>query len=69
MKLREFDFNKLKFLVPVGLAIRVEGGEWYESLTVGETLKMIPKYFADLSIKETRWYFNKFVIELEKPLT
>lgn len=69
MRLREFDFNRLKFLVPVGLAIRVDGGEWYECSTIGETLKMIPEHFADLSINETRWYFNTFVIELEKPLT
>jgi hypothetical protein len=40
-------------------------GPWYEGATIGETLKMLPTEFADAEIKETRWFFNTFVIELK----
>lgn len=33
-------------------------------LFIGETLKSLPAEFADAEIKETRWFFNTFVIEL-----
>lgn len=66
MKLKEFNFNSLKRIIPTGLAIRLNGGEWYEGCSIGETLKMIPLNFAEANIKETRWYFNTFVIELEE---
>lgn len=70
MKLREFNFNSLKNPFRLtNLAVRMETGPgeytpWYEGLTIGETLKMIPLSFADAEIKETRWFFDTFVIEL-----
>jgi len=39
-------------------------GPWYEEPTIGETLKTLPAEFADAEIKETRWFFDTFVIEL-----
>lgn len=66
MKLREFNFNSIKRpWRPTTLAVRMEGGQWYEGQTIGETLKMLPLSFADAEIKETRWYFDTFVIELK----
>lgn len=71
MKLREFNFNQLKSRGGlVGLAVRREKspgyfGPWYEGLTIGETLSMLPKEFADAEIKQTRWFFNQFIIELK----
>lgn len=66
MKLKEFNFNSLKRIFPTNLAIRLNCGEWYEGETIGETLKMLPLHFAEAEIKETRWYFDTFVIELEE---
>lgn len=65
MKLREFNFNSIKRFGLVNLAVRLDGGKWYEECSIGETLKALPLHFADATIKETRWFFNTFVIELE----
>lgn len=73
MKLREFNFNELKSpFRPTNLAVRMEikpgqYGPWYEGLSIGETLKMLPTTFADSEIKTTRWFFDTFVIELHTP--
>lgn len=70
MKLRKFNFNSLKRpFRPTNLSVRMETGPgqygpWYEGLTIGETLKMLPPEFADAEIKATRWFFDTFVIEL-----
>ena len=71
MKLREFNFNSLKHpFTLTNLSVRMEVspgqyGPWYEGATIGETLKMLPTEFADAEIKETRWFFDIFVIELK----
>jgi len=62
MKLKEFNFNDIKLVGPTGLCIRKDGVN-YEGF-IGEVLNKIPIEFAELEIKETRWYFNIFVIEL-----
>lgn len=70
MKLREFNFNSLKHPFRLtNLSVRMETspgefGPWYEGSGIGETLRMLPLEFADAEIKETRWFFNTFVIEL-----
>lgn len=72
MKLREFNFNSIKRPFGLtGLSIRMETspgqfGPWYQEATIGETLRKLPKEFADAEIKETRWFFDTFVIELKK---
>ena len=70
MKLREFDFNSIKQRRVDGgftnLAVRMENGQWYEELTIGLTLESLPKEFAEAEIKETRWFFDTFVIELKE---
>lgn len=64
MKLRQFNFNSIKNEFPiVGLSIRKNKGKWYTE-TIGEVFRAIPLEFADMEIKETRWFFNEFVIEL-----
>ena len=64
MKLREFNFNSIKNKYQiVGLSIRKDKGKWYEG-TIGEVLRAIPEEFAEMEIKEMRWFFNVFVIEL-----
>ena len=64
MKLREFNFNSIKNKFPiVDLSIRTNKRKWYTG-TIGEVLRAIPLEFADMEIKETRWYFNEFIIEL-----
>ncbi len=71
MKLREFNFNSLKHPFRLtNLSVRMETspgqyGPWYEGCSIGETLKMLPSEFADAEIKETRWFFDTFVIELK----
>ena len=66
MKLREFNFNSIKNEFPiVAISIRENKGKWYTG-TIGEVLRTIPLEFADMEIKETRWFFNEFVIELEE---
>lgn len=71
MKLREFDFNQLKHPFAItNLAVRMEinpgqYGPWYEEISVGETLKKLPDGWENAEIKETRWFFNTFVIELK----
>lgn len=73
MKLREFNFNELKYpFTPTTIAVRMETepfryGPWHEDLTIGDTLRMLPPEFSDAEIKNTRWYFNIFIIELENP--
>lgn len=71
MKLREFHFNDIKRPGRLtNLAIRQQNkdgsfGKWFEGCSIGETLNMIPLSFAEAEIKETRWFFDTFVIELE----
>lgn len=43
-----------------------DGGKSYEGLSIGDTLRMLPVALADREIKEMRWFFNTFVIELEE---
>ena len=68
MKLREFKFNSI---MQPGLCILEEGatvlerGLCYEGY-IGEVLQKIPIEWADREIKETRVYFDIFVIELKK---
>lgn len=65
MKLREFKFNELKNpLLPVNLCVKDEK-RIYEECSIGETLRSLPFELADREIKETRWFLNTFVIELE----
>lgn len=66
MKLREFNFNSLKnIFAPTNLCVKASDKS-YEGLSIGDTLRMIPVTLADREIKETRWFFNTFVIELEE---
>lgn len=65
MKLREFNFNSIKRIAPTNLAVRLDEGKWYEGGSIGETLKILPLHFADATVKDTRWFFDTFVIELE----
>lgn len=68
MKLREFNFNSIWLR---GLCIKEEGAittdkdRCYEGF-IGEVLRAIPIEWADREIKETRTYFDIFVIELCK---
>lgn len=68
MKLREFNFNSIFVR---GLCIKEEGalvideGRCYEGF-IGEVLRAIPIEWADREIKDTRYYFDEFVIEIEK---
>lgn len=45
---------------------RLTGKRRYEESSIGETLRSLPLELADREIKETRWFFNTFVIELEE---
>lgn len=66
MKLREFNFNSLKNpLTPTTLCVK-DGDKSYEGLSIGDTLRMLPVALSDREIKETQWFFNIFVIELEE---
>lgn len=72
MKLKEFNFNSIKnrFAI-VGLVIKEEDAAVWDkdkSYTgfIGEVLRAIPIEWAERDIKETRWFFNEFVIELKK---
>lgn len=66
MKLREFKFNSLKNpFMQTTLCVK-DGGKSYEGLSIGDTLRMLPVTLADREIKEARWFFNTFVIELEE---
>ena len=72
MKLKEFDFNSIiKPFGLTGLVIKEEGttfrdkGRHFEGF-IGEVLKAIPIEWAEREIKETRWFFDEFVIELAK---
>lgn len=72
MKLREFNFNQLKAFFPCNLCVKEEGAtvfdkdRCFEEITVGETLRKLPVEWAEREIKETRWFFNQFVIVVEK---
>ena len=59
MKLIEFDFNKIE---QIGLTIFVDG-ELEASGFIGDVLKKIP-HLKEREIKETRIYFDEFVIEV-----
>lgn len=65
MKLREFNFNSLKN--PFGLTnlCVIDGNHKYEECSIGDTLRSLPLELAERRIKETRWFFDTFVIELE----
>lgn len=68
MKLREFNFNSIMVR---GLCIQEEGAiatDKERSYTgfIGDVLRAIPIEWADREIKETRTYFDIFVIELRK---
>lgn len=73
MKLKEFNFNYIKnnrFAI-VGLTIKEDGAmvtdkERSYSGSIGEVLRAIPNEWAEREIKDLRWYFNEFVIELQK---
>lgn len=68
MKLREFNFNSI---MQPGLCIMeetisfVERGKSYEGF-IGDVLRRIPIEWANREIKDTRIYFDIFVIELKK---
>ena len=68
MKLREFNFNSIWLR---GLCIMEEGAvstdkdRSYEGY-IGDVLRAIPIEWAEREIKETRTYFDIFVIELCK---
>lgn len=68
MKLREFNFNSIWAR---GLCVKEEGasvidkGRCFEGF-IGETLRALPIEWADREIKDTRYYFDIFVIEVEK---
>ena len=72
MKLREFNFNSLKSPFRLtNLCVKEEGAKmgepgFYEELTIGETLRALPVDWADREIKDTRWFFDTFVIEVER---
>ena len=72
MKLKEFDFNSLKNpFRPVNLAVREDLGNgsfgpYYEGLSIGETLRMLPPEFAEMTIADQRWFFDTFVIEVSR---
>lgn len=64
MKLREFNFNSI--FVP-GLCVIEKGatvldrGKCFEGY-IGETLRKLPRDWADKEIVDTRVYFDMFVI-------
>jgi hypothetical protein len=75
MKLREFSFSKLHDNIGwipgrSSLIIKEEGpcmfedGKYFEGF-IGEVLNAVPIEWADREIKETRWFFTSFVIELK----
>lgn len=70
MKLKEFNFNSLKDEGCNHICIMEECStvgkisKRYEKLTIGETLEALPISWADREIKDTRWFFETFVIEL-----
>lgn len=72
MKLKEFNFNSIKRIRPTNLCVMEEQiigqplSERYEEITIGETLKALPIEWAEREIKETRWFFDTFVIELTR---
>ena len=66
MKLKEFNFNSIWLR---GLCIKEESsatdfGKCYEGF-IGDVLRAIPIEWAEREIKETRTYFDIFVIELK----
>lgn len=72
MKLKEFNFNSIKGRYAiVGLTIKEEGVSVLEpnksySGFIGEVLRAIPTEWAEREIKETRWFYNEFIIELKR---
>jgi len=65
MKLREFKFNDLKSPFRLtGLCIRKDNKTVAEG-PIGEVLRKQEVIdLADAEIKETRWFFDEFVIEV-----
>ena len=73
MKLKEFNFNYIKRPFRLtNLCIKEEGStvfdkdKCFEEMTIGLTLEAIPIEWAEREIKDTRWFFDTFVIELFK---
>jgi hypothetical protein len=68
MKLREFNFNSIWVR---GLCVKEVGAvvtdkdKCFEGF-IGEVLRKLPLSWADREIVETRYYFDEFVIEVEK---
>lgn len=73
MKLKEFNFNSIERPFRLtNLCIKEEGStafdkdKCFEEMTIGLTLEATPIEWAEREIKETRWFFDTFVIELVK---
>lgn len=72
MKLREFNFKSIQNEYPiVGLCVMEERSICEDSKNsyegfICDVLRALPIEWADREIKETRWFFNTFVIELCK---
>ena len=65
MKLREFNFNSLKYSFALTTLCVRDGDKSYEGLSVGETLRMLPLELANREIDKSWWLFNTFVITLK----
>lgn len=72
MKLREFNFNDLRSPFRLtNLCVKEEGAKsgepgFYEKMTIGETLRALPLDWADREIKNSWWFFDTYVIEVER---
>lgn len=73
MKLKEFNFNSIESPFRLtNLCVKEEGASifdkdrHFEEGSIGLTLKALPIEWAEREIKETRWFFDTFVIELVK---
>lgn len=67
MKLKEFNFNSI--MTP-GLCIMEEGASVIDKRKcfegfIGEVLRAIPIEWAEREIKEVRYFFDQFVIEVK----
>lgn len=65
IRLKDFNFNAIDVYPVTGLAI-IDGDQKYENGGITETLKILPPHLAEAKIKDVRWYFNTFVIELKE---
>lgn len=67
MKLKEFDFNSIwlrRLCIKEENASVTDVGKCYEGF-IGDVLRAIPIEWAEREIKDTRTYFDIFVIELK----